>query len=85
MKNHNHVAHQFMPQYSHTDSLDKVANDIFTFVNYETLKRDFIKEGLSLKENKRFYKSRVLRCLETYFKDKSPAEIEEMLRRMVRN
>lgn len=58
---------------------DKVAADIYTFINYERLTEEFGKEGLSIKENKNFYEQSVLRFLSEIFKEKTEPEIKALI------
>ena len=58
---------------------DKVAADIYTFINYERLSKEYEEKGMCIKESKNFYEQRALRFLSEIFKEKTEAEIKALI------
>ena len=59
--------------------VQRFEEDLYTFINYDELSEQAAAEGIHIKEDKDFYKERVLNFLERNFKGMSKSELKSYL------
>lgn len=82
MKPNEKIAQFTKPTTNYMSMTEKLATDIYTFLNYEEVEEVLARQGLHIKEDKAYYEYSTLRFLKAIFGGKTKDEIEDILLRM---
>ena len=71
------------PLLTYLDMPDKIATNIYTFMNYERMSKEAEENGLRLKEDKGYYEHGTMIFLRKIFQGKTKEETEELVRKIL--